>query len=255
VITRYAPTPSGFLHVGNLVNIALTARLAERNDASIVLRIDDADTARVRQAYLDDIFAALGWLDVPWHIGPRGVADLPKWSQHTRHDQYRSAAWQLREVGAAYVCECSRAEWTNWAQGSQYTGSDCPRGCSERNLHPTPGRNALRFAQPGLRHVVLWRREDGPSYHLASIVDDDFFAVDFVVRGADLEESTQIQRAISRALPGSRFHEAHVIHHRLLTDEAGRKLSKSAGHGAQAPERTAELRREVDSWVETLLVA
>jgi len=254
MITRYAPTPSGFLHLGNLVNLSLTARLAERNDAAIVLRIDDADTARVRQAYLDDIFAALDWLGVPWHTGPRDVADLANWSQHCRHEMYRSAARELHDTEAAYVCECSRAEWSEWSESSDSTGAGCPRRCAERSLRLTPGKNALRLAQVGLRDVVLWRREDGPSYHLASIVDDDYFGVDFVVRGADLEESTHIQRSISRALPGARFHDAHVVHHRLLTDESGRKLSKSAGHSARAPERTEELRREVDSWVEQLLV-
>ncbi len=249
MITRLAPTPSGFLHTGNLVNFALTAHLARENDADILLRIDDADTARVRQAYVQDIFDALSWLGVAWTRGPRFAADVQQWSQKTRHSLYHRAARDLHDAGAAYVCRCSRAQWAD------YLGPGCPQACEERRLTLIPGENALRFAHEGLRHVVLWRREDGPSYHLASIVDDDHFGVDFVVRGADLEDSTDVQRAISRALPGSRFHEVEVLHHRLITDDGGHKLSKSAGYAATAPERTDALRREIDRYVDLLLVA
>lgn len=249
MITRYAPTPSGFLHAGNLVNIALTAELAQRKDATIVLRIDDADTHRVRRAYIDDVFAALHWLDVPWHVGPTSAGEMSSWSQQARRSEHRAAAQELLDRGAAYVCECSRAEW------SDYTGDDCPRRCERRGLALTPGSTALRFAEEGLRHVVLWRREDEPSYHLASVVDDDLFGVDFVVRGADLEESSGIQRSISRALPGSGFHLAEVVHHRLLTDDGGRKLSKSAGSNATPPERTPAFRDHVYSLTQRLLPA
>jgi glutamyl-tRNA synthetase len=247
VITRLAPTPSGFLHTGNLVNFALTARLARENGAEILLRIDDADTARIRQAYVQDVFDALSWLGISWSIGPRTVEDVPEWSQKTRQSKYRRTARQLHDAGAAYVCQCSRAQWAD------YGGAGCPQDCESRQLTLASGENALRLAIEGSRDVVLWRREDGPSYHLASIVDDDHFGVDLVVRGADLEESTDIQRAISRAIPGSRFHEAEVVHHGLLTDDDGRKLSKSAGHGTTAPARSDALRSDIDRYVNEFL--
>ena len=80
MITRYAPTPSGFCHQGNLVNFATTAALAEIVGAQIVLRIDDDDAQRMRQAYVNDIFDSLRWLDLPWSVGPRSPSELPEWS-------------------------------------------------------------------------------------------------------------------------------------------------------------------------------
>lgn len=249
MITRYAPTPSGFLHLGNLVNFALTARLAQESHAEIVLRIDDADTERIRQVYVEDVFDALGWLQLPWTIGPRSVDEVPQWSQRARLSEHWQAAEALRDLGKAYVCECTRVQW------STYEGPDCPRGCSSRGLTLTPGTNALRFDVSGFRHVVLWRREDQPSYHLASLVDDDHFGVDLVVRGSDLEASTEIQRALSRELPGSQFHSAKVVHHAILTDSHGAKLSKSAGTSAHPMHRTDLMRDQIHQHVDQMAAA
>lgn len=249
VITRYAPTPSGFLHLGNLVNFALTARVARKEHADILLRIDDVDTERIRQVYVDDVFDALAWLDLTWTIGPRSVDEVAQWSQRGRRSEHWQAAEALRDLGKAYVCECTRAQW------SDYDGPECPRGCSSRSLTLTPGTSALRFDSPGFRHVVLWRREDQPSYHLASLVDDDHFGIDLVVRGADLEPSTEIQRALSRELPGSRFHSTNVVHHPILTDSHGAKLSKSAGSSAHRMPRTDLMRDQIQEHVDQMVAA
>jgi len=94
-------------------------------------------------------------------------------------------------------------------------------------------------------HVTVWRREDLPAYQLASVVDDDRLGVTLVVRGADLAESTEIQRRISTALPSSSFHEAEVIHHPLVTGSDGAKLAKSAGSNAAPLQLTSYLREQV----------
>lgn len=221
------------------MNFATTAALAEIVGAQIVLRIDDDDAQRMRQAYVNDIFDSLRWLDLPWSVGPRSPSELPEWSQRSRRSHYERAMALLRQRGNAYVCACSRAEW------GDFDGPGCPRDCQERELPLVSGESALRFDRDGMRDVVLWRRDDGPSYHLASVVDDDYFGVDLVVRGQDLRESTGIQKAISRCLPESRFHGAHVVHHALVTDSTGAKLSKSAGATSRPLERTEELREAI----------
>lgn len=239
--TRYAPTPSGYLHVGNAAHLVLVASLAEHSAADIVLRIDDADSARLRQEYMQDIFDVLHWLELAWHMGPDSTHDMNEWTQSARLDRYRQARDALVTSGHAYSCECSRTDWIG------YQGEPCPRNCQERGVIDQPGATAVRVHLERLDDPVIWRREDLPAYHLTSVVDDDLFGVDLVVRGEDLRESTQIQRELSALLPGSAFGNALVIHHRLITDSEGTKLSKSAGNKVQPMERTPQLRAEIEA--------
>ncbi len=107
--TRLAPTPSGFLHVGNALNFLLTEALAKRAGGTILLRIDDLDAERVRPEYVQDIFDSLHWLDISWQEGPRNPAELAdRWSQHLRLARYHTLLGQLRELGALYACDCTR---------------------------------------------------------------------------------------------------------------------------------------------------
>lgn len=239
VRTRYAPTPSGYLHVGNAVHLTLTAALASDSGADIVLRIDDADRARCRQEYLEDIFDMLAWLDIPWMLGPRTSAEMGDWSQQSRHSLYRRSLAQLAESGSAYVCACSRSQWQD------YRGDDCPGRCRSRQEAAGLSEAPWRLHVPGVPDPILWRRDGVPAYHLTSVVDDDFFQVDFVVRGSDLRESTSIQRHLSALLPGSTFQQAVVCHHGLITDSSGTKLSKSAGALAEPLSRTNEMRARI----------
>ena len=237
--TRYAPTPSGYLHLGNAVHLTLTATLAEDVSADIALRIDDIDRARYRREYLEDIFDMVEWLEIPWTIGPRDAAQMREWSQESRLPLYRSALDQVVEEGHAYACTCSRSQW----QG--YRGDDCPGLCRTR-MGTAPGiAAAWRLHLPGYSDPILWRRDGVPAYHLTSVVDDDYLGVDLVVRGDDLRESTIIQRALSKLLVGSTFHQAQVMHHGLITDSSGAKLSKSAGVLAAPLPRTSEMRTRI----------
>ncbi|MHB1211957.1 MAG: glutamate--tRNA ligase family protein, partial [Candidatus Nanopelagicales bacterium] len=88
--TRFAPTPSGYLHEGNAVNAVLTSWLAQQVGADIALRIDDVDATRFRREFIDDILAVLAWLDVPWSLGPRTAAEFDDHhSQRARTARYR----------------------------------------------------------------------------------------------------------------------------------------------------------------------
>ena len=244
--TRYAPTPSGYLHRGNAAHLLLVASLAAQADAEVVLRIDDADAARYREEYLQDIFDVLDWLELPWHVGPRSITEMTEWTQSARLDRYRQARDVLIASGHAYACECSRKDWHG------YHGDSCPRICRERVVTGHSGATAVRVHLETSDDPVIWRRDDLPAYHLTSVVDDDLFGVDLVVRGEDLRESTHIQREISAVLAGSTFGRARVLHHPLMCDPSGAKLSKSAGSQARPMERTPQLREEIEALAEQL---
>ncbi len=211
--TRFAPTPSGYLHIGNCVNALLVSRLAS-TDGEVALRIDDADQLRFRPSYADDIFRTLDWLDIRVDLGPRSTRELERdFSQTYRRARYLHAARQAMDMGLAYACGCPRGF------------TEC--FCDDRRVW-TPGKEALRLkaSNSGLG-AVLWRRDDVPAYHLTSIVDDHDLEITHVVRGEDLHESTQIQRSLAAALLLN--FPADVRHHTLVVDEHGVKLSKSTG--------------------------
>lgn len=239
VRTRYAPTPSGFLHIGNAANFVATNLLAQQHGADILLRIDDVDTDRVRQEYVEDIFDLLGWLDLPWDLGPKSTADADSWSQATRVERYREALMDLVDAGHAYLCSCSRSQWVS------HTDRGCPGDCRRRVKRFEFGRTAWRLHYSAGADPVLWRRDDVPAYHLTSVVDDDLWHVDLIVRGADLVDATCLQRHLSSLLPGSGFHEARVVHHPLVTNEGGQKLSKSAGPHRSTLPRTEDSKARI----------
>src|SRR5579863_2523232 len=109
--TRIAPTPSGFLHLGNALSFAITAAIAERTNAKILLRIDDLDRERVRKEYVQDIFDTLNFLEIPWHEGPRDFREYEKeYSQIHRMALYDDALEELRDSGNVFACTCSRAQ-------------------------------------------------------------------------------------------------------------------------------------------------
>src|SRR4051812_36682128 len=95
--TRIAPTPSGFLHLGNIFSFAITAALAQKTQAKIFLRIDDFDRERTNKLYIQDIFDTLNFLEIPWHEGPRNMqAYETEYSQAHRAEIYTKALQQLR---------------------------------------------------------------------------------------------------------------------------------------------------------------
>ena len=228
MITRFAPTPSGYLHLGNAVHLRLLTLLAEERGWQIALRFDDIDPDRTRSEYVADIHDMLEWLEVPI------TGETRSQSQHT--EEYARARDELMTRGA-YVCGCSRSDW----QG--HTGPGCPGKCSELQL--VTGETTLRM-QVGDDDIVVWRREGIPAYHLANIVDDDAMGISHILRGDDLREATCVQRSLAAHLPHSTFADIEFLHHDLLTDELGRKLSKSAGVQAQPLPRTYEARARIE---------
>lgn len=238
-LTRIAPTPSGFLHAGNRLNFRMTAALADEVGATLALRIDDADAARYRREYAEDIFATLHAMGIEWTIGPRDADDFEKrGTQRAKTEYYRHQLREAIEAGLpVYACGCSRARQRGPAAGG------CVGGCRTRDLPLEPGRTALRVAvditgevavgehlvelAAAMGDFVVWRRDDLPAYQLVSVTEDRDLGVTHIVRGEDLLPSSAAQIHLAPWLGADNVARATYRHHGLVTDASGAKLSKS----------------------------
>jgi glutamyl/glutaminyl-tRNA synthetase len=244
--TRYAPTPSGFLHLGNVYSMALTAVLAKKEGADIVLRIDDLDRSRMRKDYVQDIFECLNFIDLPWQQGPKNQVEFEqRFSQVNRLVLYESLLKQLVDKGKVFACRCSRSEIEHSGSHAHYPGT-----CINKNI-PLDEKNVCwrldtsdelqlnlteysktsgTYLLPESMHNFIVRRKDGlPSYQVCSMMDDVFFGIDLIVRGKDLWDSSLAQLYLAQLTGHGDFLKASFLHHPLLQTGEGKKLSKSAG--------------------------
>ncbi|MES1159612.1 MAG: glutamate--tRNA ligase family protein [Bacteroidota bacterium] len=289
--TRIAPTPSGYLHLGNILSFVYTVALARRAGARVLLRIDDLDQERVNPGYVQDIFDTLNFLDIPWDEGPRNFVEYEKeYSQLHRMGLYRQALDRLKESGNVFACTCSRTSILRESADGSYPGTCRQKGLllntenagwrlrteEERELvvkslvvpgrgdgtsdqeirekdgNRIPARMQVRASLPKIMSDFLVRKKDRfPAYQLTSLVDDLHFGIDLIVRGEDLWDSTLAQHYLSfPLLEQDRFQEITFYHHALLTDEAGRKLSKSEGDTSiQYLRRKGWSPADVYSWI------
>lgn len=244
--TRLAPTPSGYLHLGNVLSFAITTAIAVREGATVLLRIDDMDRDRVVPAYVQDVFDTLHYLHIPWQEGPVDATDFERaWSQRHRLPLYDAALRQLAESGHVYACTCSRAQILRDSPDGTYPGTcrhkglpldtpgaawrlytDATAAVQVRTLHGA----AITATLPPLVHDLIVRKKDGyPAYQLSSVIDDTHYGIDTIVRGQDLWDSTLAQLYLARLLGIDSFSNTRFHHHPLLTNTHGDKLSKSAG--------------------------
>ena len=261
--TRIAPTPSGFLHLGNGASFVATWALAKAYGGKISLRIDDLDTERMRPEYVEDIFKTLDWLGIDWDKGAMSVGDFFKnWSQHHRLDIYEKMLDELKKTSLLYRCNCSRKDIQRYSNNGIY-GNTCRENpviydnSREKNVlyegnnawrirvdNPTniqfsefikiaPLPSAVEQVQISLDTVMgdfIVRQKNGlPSYQLASLADDDFFNINFIVRGMDLRSSTAAQVFLAEQLGLTTFTHNTFWHHPLIMAHQGVKLSKSKG--------------------------
>lgn len=244
--TRLAPTPSGYLHLGNIFSFVLTVALARKAGAKILLRIDDYDRERVTARYIQDIFDTLHFLEIPYDEGPSSVQEFEAhYAQRNREHLYAAAMKKLVHAGQLFACTCSRAEILRVSQDGVYPGT-----CGQKKIAFDVYNTALRVHTPekldlqirtltGSRHITrvpssikdfVVRKKDGtPAYQLCSLIDDLHFGVDLVVRGSDLWPSTVAQHYLSVLLNESGFTRIGFLHHQILADSNGKKMSKSAG--------------------------
>lgn len=243
--SRIAPTPSGYLHTGNGLNFVLTWLLVRMQKGTLRLRIDDLDVHRANPQYVDDIFRTLEWLGIDWDEGPQTAEEhFTAYSQQLRLHRYDEMIKQVIEAGQAFACSCSRKTVSAQAPDAQYPGT-----CRSRQV-PRHEGPVLRVITPEektvvipdlysrhrtvslfdvIRDPVLKRRDGLPAYHIASMADDIDHEISFIVRGADLVNSTAFQLYLASVIGAEKFSQVRFYHHSLVLDTKGNKLSKSAG--------------------------
>ncbi len=250
VRTRFAPSPTGWLHLGHALAARVAHDLARAHGGDFLLRHEDIDGPRVREEFYVGIEEDLRWLGLRWLGEPL--------RQTTRTAAYEAALERLKAAGYVYPCFCTRREIREEIarsaaapQGGEepvYPGicRDLPGNASgERAADGEPHAwrldaakaaaaagpldfHDLRFGKiavnPGLLgDVVLARKDIGTAYHLAVVVDDAFQEITHVTRGEDLLPSTHVHRVL-QALLG--LPEPAYFHHALVTDESGKRLAK-----------------------------
>ncbi|SDY51908.1 glutamate--tRNA ligase family protein [Hymenobacter psychrophilus] len=248
VVSRLAPTPSGFLHLGNAVNFTLTWLLTRRAGGTLHLRIDDLDRARFRPVYLANIFQTLTWLGLDYDHGPSGPDDFERhYSQQPRLAEYEAVLQTARAAHPAlfYACGCSRTALARAAApNGHYPGTcqtlelpfDAPTIAWRARVPPATtvtwpdlaqGPQTVALAR-ALGDFVVRKKDGAAAYQVASVVDDQRLGVNFIVRGQDLRASTAAQLWLAGLLPDhAGFAQTQFLHHGLLLDVAGQKLSKS----------------------------
>ncbi|MEQ9300378.1 MAG: glutamate--tRNA ligase family protein [Cyclobacteriaceae bacterium] len=244
VISRLAPTPSGYLHMGNLYNFVLTWLHVRLRGGRLILRIDDLDQARIRDQYLDDIFYALDWLGLEYDDGPADVSEFKaRYSQTIRVADYQMTVEQIRTKAQTFYCQCSRKDIERLSPERHYQGT-----CQQLQLPQIKGSTVLRLATNKMSKITLLEqgelsaehsihelmpfpvliKKDGVStYQVASLTDDVNMGVNFLVRGKDLWTSSLTQAYLAKLCGYARFEEASFIHHELIEGNNKLKLSKS----------------------------
>lgn len=266
--TRIAPTPSGYLHAGNAIGFLITARLAKEQNASLRLRIDDLDAERARPEYVNDIFESLSWLRIQCSEGPAHAADHEaSWSQDGRTPRYHELLAKLATDHHLYACMCSRRELPACTCCDRDIALDAD-GVTWRLRVPDTcpvdivgWKNNTRVDLAALMHDPVLRQRNGrPAYQIASLADDVDHGITFIVRGADLLPSTACQLYLARLLHLDAFARIRFLHHPLVTDAAGNKLSKSEGAASLKAMRelgraSDPLREQADAVLAEVLVA
>jgi glutamyl-tRNA synthetase len=247
--TRFAPTPSGYLHAGNGISFIVTWVMAKAFDGKILLRIDDLDAERMRPEYVDDIFKTIDWLGLDYDEGPQSADDFFKnFSQHKRLDLYNEALKRLLTEGVLYACRCSRKKIKEQSVNGVYPNIcrnahhpfDAPETAWRMRVNDNtdihyrdfPSKYVTINLSETVGDFIVRQKNGFPAYQLASLVDDVHFNINCIVRGVDLMSSTAAQLYLADILQYDTFKKAVFYHHSLLTDKSGDKLSKSQGADA-----------------------
>ena len=261
MITRFAPSPTGALHLGHIYAAKVAHDIAKAHGGHFHLRIDDLDTTRCRPCFTDAIYDDLQWAGLDWH----GTVSF----QSDRHTHYAKAISQLRDMDLLYPCYLTRRELASMMQAphgapditspivpintdKMISDSEQKRRAADgqqavwrlrmdaaikyANAHtdthkPLSWREYALSADAGPKQatpeifgdVIIARKDLGSSYHLAVVIDDMLDNVSLVTRGIDLQESTHLHRLL-QALLG--LPTPNYLHHPLVTDSSDKRLAK-----------------------------
>ena len=245
MFTRFAPSPTGRLHLGHAYSAWLAWERVRGVGGKFLLRFEDIDHTRVREEYYRGIEEDLRWLGIEWEEEP--------WRQLNRLSAYEEALQSLKGMGLIYPCFCTRKELAltapqegdgvniyagtcrdlseDEAAKQLRAGKDC---CWRMAMGKAAGLvgdltfDDERFGEVAVKpeilgDPVLARKDIATSYHLAVVVDDAAQEISEVIRGEDLLESTHVHRVLQELLG---FSEPNYYHHRLVVDEEGKRLAK-----------------------------
>jgi len=253
---RFAPSPTGFLHLGHAFSALTAWDAAQASGGEFLLRIEDIDAARARPEFETAIFDDLHWLGLSW--------PTPPMRQSARMAAYHAALEHLTAAGLVYPCRCSRRDIAEALAAPQegVTGDAAlyPGTCRGRNMADRGANDAVRLdmaaaieylgGDMGVRQlgwleigeaapqnnimnarelveihgdIVLARRDIGASYHLAVVVDDAAQHISHVTRGQDMQSTTPVHRILQAVL---NLPTPIYRHHRLIRDGAGKRLAK-----------------------------
>jgi glutamyl-tRNA synthetase len=240
-VTRFAPSPTGYLHVGGARTALYSWLYAKKTGGKFILRIEDTDLERSTQASVDAIMDGMNWLELDWDEGP--------YYQTKRFDLYKEVVAQLLADGQAYKCFCT-AEEVDAMREAQMAAGEKPKYNGmwrDRTDHPTDKPFCIRFKNPQdgvvviddmikgrievanaeLDDLVIARSDGTPTYNLTVVVDDWKMGVTHVIRGDDHVNNTPRQMNILAALGATLPKYAHVP---MILGDDGKRLSKR--HGA-----------------------
>ncbi|WAJ69558.1 glutamate--tRNA ligase [Catenovulum adriaticum] len=241
VKTRFAPSPTGYLHVGGARTALYSWLFAQANQGDFVLRIEDTDLERSTQPAIDAIMDGMNWLNLSWNEGP--------YYQTKRFDRYKALIQQLLDEGKAYKCFCTSAELDAMREAQMQAGEAARYNgmWRDRSDHPTDKPFVIRFKNPlegsvtfddkirgkieignkELDDLIIQRSDGSPTYNFCVVVDDWDMGITHVIRGEDHINNTPRQINILNALGAPIPTYAHVS---MILGDDGKKLSKR--HGA-----------------------
>ena len=247
-LTRFAPSPTGWLHLGHLVNAIYVWGVARALNGRVLLRIEDHDRGRCRREYESGLLEDLEWLGLVPDLGDpaqyrAGRCDL---RQSDNKNAYLSAVGALQQLNLVYACDCSRKDIAREVPDLFNEEMRYPGTCRARELEPGPGVGTRVVLGPGEERfddALLGPQSQTPdeqcgdllirdrlgqwTYQFAVTVDDYRQGVDLVVRGEDLLDSTGRQIRLARLL--GRATPPVFLHHPLIRKPSGEKLSKASG--------------------------
>ena len=257
VRVRYAPSPTGQPHIGNIRTALFNWLFARHHGGKFIVRIEDTDQTRLVDGAVEAILDGLRWLNIDWDEGPEVDGPHAPYEQSNRLEIYQRLSEQLLDQGNAYYCHCSREALEQLRKANRESGSYSAEGCRCRALGRagavgdpvSDGERVIRFAMPqsGMTQVsdlirgdVEWRNDlqedfvilksDGfPTYHLAVVADDHLMEISHVMRAEEWLPSTPRHLQLYRAFG---FQPPEFAHLPMITGPDRAKLSKR--HGATA---------------------
>lgn len=260
-LTRFAPAPTGWLHLGHVVNAVYVWGIARALGGRVLLRLEDHDRGRCRSEYEAGLLDDLAWLGLEPDVGRVNPlrAGWSPYRQSDSSDAYEAGLDRLRSVARVFACDCSRKEMAAAAGDAPNEETPYVGRCRERGLPDTPGRGLRVVVDAGAERfddallggqvqeparqcgdLLLRDRLGRWTYQFAVTVDDMRQGIDLVIRGADLLSSTGRQIRLARQL--GRATPPVFLHHPLVLKAEGAKLSKSDGDSGIRELRTAGVR-------------